>query len=335
MARPLRIDIEDGVYHVTSRGWERRVVVRDDRDRQRWLELLERVATRCGWRVFAWTLMNNHYHLYLRTPRPNLSAGMHDLNSGYASFFNRRHRRCGGLFQGRFKAVVVEQESHALELSRYLHLNAVRASIVERPEEYAWSSYQDYLGKRKTPAWLDWQTVVGELAKDLSRARSAYRRFVEAGLREPPESPLAAAVGGMFLGSTEWVDRWRRRLAAEPLREDVPLQRELAWRPTLEDVAGTVSEAFGVEPSDLYVSRRHGNEARSAAIYLARRMSDAAVGEIGKYFGGVSLAAISKTVARVESRRREDHAWDRRLVELSHRLGTSEASLQQKLNVKT
>ncbi|NLF67956.1 MAG: hypothetical protein GX575_02760 [Candidatus Anammoximicrobium sp.] len=98
MARPLRIDIENGLYHVTSRGWEQRLVVRDDRDRQRWLELLDRVATRCGWRVFAWVLMNNHFHLYLRTPRPNLSAGMHDLNSllwrrGYPSRPSRRWSR--------------------------------------------------------------------------------------------------------------------------------------------------------------------------------------------------------------------------------------------------
>ena len=109
--------------------------------------------------------------------------------------------------------------AHALELSRYLHLNPTRAGIVERPEEWAWSSYPDYLAMRKAPAWLDWQTVVGELGKDLARARPAYRPFMEAGLREPPKSPLATALGGMFLGSAEWVEWWRRRLAAEPVRE--------------------------------------------------------------------------------------------------------------------
>lgn len=231
MARPLRIDIENGLYHVTSRGWERRAVVRDDRDRQHWLDLLERVATRCGWRVFAWALLSNHFHLYLRTPQPNLSVGMHDLNSGYASRFNRRYRRCGALFQGRFKAVLVEDQSHALELTRYVHLNPVRARMVERPEMYGWSSYQDYLGIRQAPAWLDWEAVLNELSQEKSRARWAYRRFVEAGLSEPPSSPLAAAVGGMFLGSDAWVARWRRRLAEEPVRATVPVQRELAWRP--------------------------------------------------------------------------------------------------------
>lgn len=320
MARPLRIDIEDGLYHVTSRGWERRVVVRDDRDRQRWLELLERVATRCGWRVFAWALLDNHFHLYLRTPQPNLSAGMHDLNSGYASFFNRRHRRCGALFQGRFKAVLVEDDSHATELTRYLHLNPVRARIVARPEDYAWSSYRDYLGLRKTPPWFDGETVLRELAKDRSRARSAYRRFLEAGMAEPPPSPLKAAVGGMFLGSSAWIDAWRRRLAEGPAEKDVPLKHQLAWRPGMEDVIKAVGQAFGVERERVLVSRRHGNDARSAAIYLARQVTDETVGAVARSFGGVSMAAISKTVARVEGRRAEDKAWDRRLRELSARL---------------
>jgi REP element-mobilizing transposase RayT len=107
MARPLRIDIENGLHHVTSRGWERRVMVRNDADCQHWLELLDRVAVRCGWRVFAWVLMTNHWHLYLRTP--NRISGAACMISGYASAFNRRHRRCGALYQGRFKAVLVEE----------------------------------------------------------------------------------------------------------------------------------------------------------------------------------------------------------------------------------
>ena len=323
MARPLRIDVENGLYHVTSRGWERRVMVRDDRDRQRWLQLLDRVAARCGWRVFAWVLMSNHFHLYLRTPRPNLSAGMHDLNSGYASGFNRRYRRCGALFQGRFQAVLVENDSHALELTRYVHLNPVRASIVVRPEEYAWSSYQDYLAVRAAPGWLDCEAVLAALAKNGSRARSAYRCFVEAGLAEPPTSPLEHVAGGMLLGSDDWIDQWRRRLSAEPAREAVPLQRELAWRPSLENVVATVCEAFGAAPADLRVSGCHGNEARSAAIYLARRATDLAVDAIRAHFGGVSAAAISKTVARMEIRRARDLAWDQRLAELAERLQAS------------
>jgi REP element-mobilizing transposase RayT len=212
MARPLRIDVEDGLYHVTSRGWERRVVVRDDRDRQRWLDLLDRIAARSGWRVFSWVLMSNHFHLYLRTPQANLSAGMHDLNSGY------------------------------------VHLNPVRAGIVKRPQQHPWSSYQHYLDGRKTSQWLDRRTILGELGGTPSRARAAYRRFVEAGLQTPPASPLAALVGGMFLGSSPWIER--RRLAEEPVRQDVPAQRQLAWRPSIEHVVAAVSHAFDVEPNE-------------------------------------------------------------------------------------
>ncbi len=236
------------------------------------------------------------------------------------------------MFQGRFKAVLVEDESHALELTRYIHLNPVRARIVERPEEYGGSSYRDYLGVRTAAAWLDWQTVLAEVAKE--RARSSYRRFVEAGLSEPPASPLEAVVGGMFLGRSEWVDRWRRRLAEEPIRQGVPAQRQLAWRPTLDEVVAAVSQAFDVDPADVLHSRRHGNQARLAAIYLSRLASDEAAGRIARHFGGVSAAAISKTVARVEHRRGEDPAWDRRLESLLDRLrATGDAA--QRLSVKT
>jgi len=228
MARPLRIEIEDGLYHVTARGWERRRIARSDRDREDWLRLRDKTVTRCEWRVFSWALMANHFHLYLRTPRPNLSAGMHDLNSGYASLFNRRYRRVGSLFQGRFKAVLVEDDSHSWELSRYVHLNPVRAKMVVRPEDYRWSSYPAFLDRRKSPEWLDWQTVVLDHGSQLSSARRAYRRFVEAGMKEPIRSPLKAAFGGMLLGSQGWIDKMRQRLAEEDDDNNVPTRRRLA-----------------------------------------------------------------------------------------------------------
>ena len=153
MARPLRIEVErrtlpcHGTWFGNGGG-----IVRSDRDREDWLRLLDKTATRCGWRVFAWVLMTNHFHLYLRTPQPNLSAGMHDLNSGFTpSLFNRRHRRVGSLFQGRFKAILVEDDSHSWELSRYVHLNPVRAKMVDRPEDYRWGSYPAFLDRRKSP----------------------------------------------------------------------------------------------------------------------------------------------------------------------------------------
>ncbi|MBN2580614.1 MAG: transposase [Pirellulales bacterium] len=320
MARPLRIDIENGLYHVTSRGWERRAIVRDDGDRRHWLDLLARVALRRAWRIFAWALLDNHFHLYLRTPQPNLSAGMHDLNAGYAGGFNRRHERCGALFQGRFKAVFVEDESHSRELTRYVHLNPVRARLVKRPEAYAWSSCADYLGLRRAPEWLDTESILGEIGHNRKRARQTYRRFLYAGISEPPGSPLADAVGGMFLGTTAWVNAWRRRLARTPIRKSVPSQKRLAWRPKLEDVIAVVSETFNVDPEALHTCRRHGNDARSAAIYLARSLTDTPVNQIGRHFGGVSAAAVSKTIHRATDRRTHDRAWDRQLSKIMKHL---------------
>ncbi len=140
MARPLRISVPGGTYHVTSRGLERRSIVSDDVDCQQWTDLLGRVASRRNWRLYAWALMNNHYHLFLRVPHADLSQGMHDLNSAYVSVYNRRHQRCGPLLQGRFKGILVQNKYHYWELSRYVHLNPVRAGLAIFPEKYPWSS---------------------------------------------------------------------------------------------------------------------------------------------------------------------------------------------------
>jgi len=322
MSRPLRIEMENGLYHVTARGWERRVIADSDRDREDWLRLLDRVATRCNWRVFSWVLMSNHFHLFLRTPEPNLSAGMHDLNSGYASLFNRRYRRSGSLFQGRFKAILIENQTHAWELSRYVHLNPVRAKMVPLPERYRWSSYSAYRFARHAaaaPAWLDWETVLREHSKDLRNSRRAYRRFVESGIENPPASPVNLAVNGLFLGRTSWVDQMRKRLADEPEDANVPQRKRLAWRPTQTDIVRVVQDHFGAGSEDLKQVRRHGNDARIAAVYLIRRLTNEKVTKLAEQFGGVSVAAISKLLRRAELRRQEDTPWNGLLEELERK----------------
>jgi putative transposase len=147
MARPLRIEYPGAHYHVMSRGNERRPIVRDDADREKRLDWLRRTIETYGWRLHAFTLMNNHDHLFVETPEAKLSAGMQFFNGAYTSYFNRRYRRAGHLLQGRYKAQLVEEEGYYLEVSRYIHLNAVRACCVERPEQYRWSSYPSYHSK--------------------------------------------------------------------------------------------------------------------------------------------------------------------------------------------
>jgi len=322
MARPLRIEIENGIYHVTSRGWEKRVIVHGDRDRTDWLRMLGDVAVRYGWRVFSWMLMSNHFHLFLRTPDPNLSAGMHDLNSGYASLFNRRHRRVGALFRGRFKGILVEDESHAWELSRYVHLNPVRAKMAAHPRDYAWGSYRDYCDVRKAPEWLDWQTVISEYGRSLVTARRAYRRFVEAGVEQEPDSPLAAAVAGTFLGSPDWILKIRQELADKPPDANVPLLRELSWRPSADEVIEAVARHYRVETTEMTPARRHGNHTRQMAIYLIRQLTTDSLGAVASRFGGVSAAAICKTAKRVNQRYDEEPRFQREANKIRKQLTT-------------
>jgi hypothetical protein len=137
---------------------------------------------------------------------------MHDLNSGYATRFNRRHRRVGSLFQGRFKAILVEDESYGWALSRYIHLNPYRAKMVKRPEDHAWSSYRHYLRPGHAPAWLDWKSVLAEMGKDARRARKEYRRFVAEVVGSKVASPLRDVVGNVLLGSADWVEKMQKEL---------------------------------------------------------------------------------------------------------------------------
>src|SRR6266567_1165722 len=155
MARPLRIEFPGALYHVTSRGNERRPIFRSDRDRLDFLDFLGQAARRFGWSVTAWVLMTNHFHLVIQTPEPNLSRGMHWLNGAYAGRFNRRHKRWGHLFGGRFKSFLIEKEAYLTEVLRYVVLNPVRAGMVERPEDYRWSSYRATAGLEAAPEWLD------------------------------------------------------------------------------------------------------------------------------------------------------------------------------------
>ena len=201
--------------------------------------------------------------------------------------------------------------------------------MVDRPEDYAWSSYVGYQSARAArgaATWLDWQTVLRERSKDVVAARRAYRKFVEQGIDDPPKSPLKSAVGGMFLGASGWVERMRERLAEEPQDLNVPDRKQLAWRPSSSQIIGAVLEHFNVDVSRLGEVRCHGNDARAAAIYLLRRLSDQSVSGLARQYGDVSVAAISKLIQRAESRRIEDPQWNRLLTRMEKQLATPQAT---------
>jgi REP element-mobilizing transposase RayT len=235
MARPLRIEFAGAVYHVTSRGNARADIFEADSDRETFLRILGAVVKRFNWLCHAYCLMNNHYHLLIETPEGNLSAGMRQLNGVYTQAFNRAHRRDGHVFKGRFTAILVEKESHLLELCRYVVLNPVRAGMVERPEQYRWSSYRPTLGKAAKPALLTTGWLLGNFSSTLAESRRRYRQFVTAGM-DDIESPWGKLSGQILLGTEEFVQKAKELLGGKVDIPEIPTRQRHVGRPTLADL---------------------------------------------------------------------------------------------------
>lgn len=182
MARPLRIEYDGALYHVTSRGNERKPIFKDNKDRELLLHTLAKVTERFHWLCYAYCLMDNHYHLVVETPDGNLSKGMRQLNGVYTQAFNRRHHRVGHLFQGRFKGILVQKDSHLLEVCRYVVLNPVRAKAVKQLREWAWSSYRATAGQASIPRCLTVDEVLSHFGQRRGPAQQKYREYVSEGI---------------------------------------------------------------------------------------------------------------------------------------------------------
>jgi REP element-mobilizing transposase RayT len=287
MARPLRIEYPGAFYHVTSRGNEQKDIFKSRKDRKKFLDYLESATERYGAVIHAFCLMNNHYHILLETPTGNLSQIMRHLNGSYTTYFNVKRKRAGHLFQGRYKAILVEADSYGLELSRYIHLNPLRAGSVNRPEEYEWSSYRHYIGLSKAPSWLKTGFVLDVFGgKDVERK---YREFVNEGMKEESESPLMGVIASTILGSPEFVRvKSQEHLGEKEADRNMPALRILT-RPTVNEIINTVEKVIG---KDDPLSRK-------VSIYFCHRYSGARLKEIGERFG-MSDAAITQASRRVK-----------------------------------
>jgi putative transposase len=237
MARPLRIEFPGAIYHVTARGNARAAIYHDDADRELFLATLGEVVTRFGWLCHAYCLMNNHYHLLIETPEGNLSPGMRQLNGVYTQRFNRRHARVGHVFQGRFKAILVERDSYLLELTRYIVLNPVRAKVVKNPKLYPWSSYSATVGAVASPVCLSTDWLLSQFAKTRAVAQRGYAEFVAQGKNLP--APWSELKGQVLLGSAAYVDKMRPRLEGKAALKEIPRTQRLAHRPGLKSLFAT------------------------------------------------------------------------------------------------
>ncbi len=276
MARQARIEYPSAVYHVISRGIERRELFRDDADREKYLALLEKAVGRFGFRLYAFCLMSNHVHLALETGKIPLSRVMRSINTSYAGYFNLRHRRVGYLFQNRYKAFLVDREEYLLALIRYIHENPVKASIVRRPSEYRWSSHRLYLGK--APAWLSAEEVL----ERFGRVRSVARRSFEAFFRQEEDRPYAAARRYVqtVVGDEGFAKSVFERSEPEQL---------LVRRVEPEDLIVWVAREEKIDAQELRGAGRHRRLTRVRAIcgYLGREIARIPLSKVARSFGRV------------------------------------------------
>ena len=234
MARPLRIEYPGAVYHITNRGNDKKDIFKDDQDRETFLKILALVNKRYHWICHAYCLMTNHYHLLIETPDSNLSLGMRQLNGVYTQLFNKRHKRNGHLFQGRFKGILIQKDSHLLEVCRYVVLNPLRAGMVENPEQWQWSSYRATAGKENPHSSLTTDWVLGQFNGKRSKAEQEYRQFVKWGINE--KSIMLDVKGQIILGEDEFVDSLADHLKKHKHVPEIPRSQRYANRPTLEKI---------------------------------------------------------------------------------------------------
>ena len=283
MARPLRIQFEGAVYHVTSRGNAGNPIFISDDDRVLFFKILGETVERFGWICHAYCLMPNHFHLLIETPQANLSRGMRYLNGVYTQAFNRSRKRGGHIFQGRFKAVLVEKESHLLEVARYIVLNPVRAQLAAHPRMWKWSSYRATSGESSPPAFLTVDWLLQQFDGRRERAIRAYRRFVKEG---KGVSLWDDVQGGALLGCEAFVQEMRPLLRDASGSQEIPKRERLLSHPTLEELfEGTegdralrdqrIHEAFRVDGYTLFQIQEYLGLHYSTISRIAKRVAAA------------------------------------------------------------
>ena len=272
MARPLRIEYDGALYHVTSRGNDRKSIFKDDGDRELFLHTLAQVNDRFHWICHAYCLMNNHYHLIIETPDGNLSKGMRQLNGVYTQTFNKRHSRVGHVFQGRFKAILVQKDSHFLEVCRYVVLNPVRAKTISHPRQWKWSSYHATAGVAKVGGCLRVDEILSHFGQRRAIAQEKYCEFVQAGIGSP--SIWQGLEAQSLLGVEGFADGLRRLVTEKQQIREIPKGQRFVGRPSLEKLFSPKSR--GKASRDQLIVRavtQHGYSQMNVANFLALHYS--------------------------------------------------------------
>lgn len=321
MARPLRIEYPGAWYHFTSRGNERNRIFKDDVDRKEFLSILKDSLEKYMVLLHGYVLMENHFHFILHTPSGNLNRFAQRFNTAYTVYYNRRHKRSGHLYQGRYKAILVEKESYLLALSRYIHLNPVKIKKIKKLpisgqidclRNLKWSSNRGYGLLRYRDDFMCYNDVLEYTGGDNKYGRKEYREFVEEGLLKDVISPFDNIKGQVVLGESGFVDWLYERVLknAKPDKTEQSKSRELVKEIPQEFIIDTVCKIFKVEKAELLKRRSVFREARMVYIDLCcrYRLFHKSLKKIGHELGGLTVGGMSQIRKRLKERMQSDGA---------------------------
>lgn len=327
MARKLRVQYPDALYHVMNRGLDRRALFQDEWDYRAFMEDLEASVGTHSVEVHAYSFLPNHFHLLLRTPRANLSAFMQSIQTRYGVYYNRRHRKSGHVFEGPYRALLVQEDDYLLKLSRYIHLNPVRTKVFKgKPSEevvkalrcYRWSSYREYIGLTQRRDWMDYDLLNAQVRSRFGQMRGGYRKYVESGLAESDQEweAILQGGGGLALGGVEFVEQVEelyRQLVEKGTRcpEDV-VRKQLNRRAGPEAILRIFCEELKIREDDLG-RRRGGGTYRGLAARLLIRHGGLTQREAASYFGVTTGAAISIRIKEAEQPLKSSTHWRKKM----------------------
>lgn len=312
MARPLRIEYPGAFYHVFSRGDQKQPIFFIDEDRSFFLKCLRKACEKYGAVIHAYCLMPNHFHLFLETPDGNLSRMMHFMITNYTVHINRKHKRHGHVFQGRYRSVLVDGMTYAKELSRYIHLNPVRSGIVDSPERFPWSSFGYYRGVARPDKWLVTKLVLDLFGGEITGSRTAYEHYVNEAIgKEAPRSIADSARKGI-LGSEEFIERIKREYLKEEIKipdREKPQLRRLRDKPDLSHIRSLSERTLG--PGNRWIV--------PIAILIGHHRTAAKLGDIGDFFS-LSVSGASNACARARDAISKNAALARAVEEIESEL---------------
>jgi REP element-mobilizing transposase RayT len=310
MARQLRIEYPGALYHVMSRGNEAKEIFTEDSHYLKFLKYIENTYRKFDIILHAFCLMKNHYHLLIETKKANLCRCMHYLNSCYSIYYSYLNKKNGHVFQGRYKAILVEKDSYLKTLSRYIHLNPIRAKLVEHPKDYPWTSYRYFILNEKPPSYLEAKFTLSSYFKD----KQHYGEYVEEGLKKKLSNPLSEAAYGIILGTDKFVKKIKKKYLNESETDS-----SVTGLSRLAEIDILPDDILSVIEDDRHIAEK---EIKKLKVYFLHKYTGYTMKEISSKALGKRMTAggVSQIVSRLEKRAQKDEALKRTMERLETKM---------------